>query len=101
AAIAVAERPNARRTRREAVVDLNVAARICRDTGLAETKVVGVRATPDSDKHVRADDFGIAGGALDPDGDPHLMPGKADAFGAGADGYPLAFQDLADRLRHV
>ena len=50
---------------------------------------------------MRADGLGIARGALDANGDAVRMRRQANAFGAEAHCYAFAFEDLADRLRHV
>jgi hypothetical protein len=60
AAIAVAERPDARHVGRELIVDADVAARVGRDTGLVEPEVVRVGSTPNGQKDVAAGDLGFA-----------------------------------------
>jgi hypothetical protein len=77
------------------------AARVGCDAGPVEAEIVGVGTTANGQKHIRTNDQGITGSALDTDGDPVCMWCKGDALGAGAHGYALGFEDVADRLGDV
>src|SRR5438270_870495 len=100
-AVALAERPDARHVGRQEIINLDVTARIDRDAGLIEAEIVGIRATPDGEQHIGADDLRIALDAVDPDGNAFCMRRQPDTFGAGAHGDAFALKDLADRLRDV
>src|SRR5207247_10211985 len=67
AAIAVAQRPDTRHICREALVDLDVAARIGGDPRLVEIEITRVRPPAYRQQHIGADYLGIALGTLDPD----------------------------------
>ena len=100
AAVAVAERPDARDIGGQAVVDDDVAARVGCDAGLVEAEIVRIRSTPDGQQDMRADHLG---GSPDVQSTPTATPSacgsKRDAFGVGPHRDTLALEDLAGSPR--
>ena len=86
AAVAVAERPDARHVGRELVVDRDVAARVDRDAGLVEAEIVGVRAggRPRAARASRRRPARPPAQST-PTATPSLVRRQADALGVGAD----------------
>ncbi len=75
--------------------------RVRRDARGIEAEVVGVGAAPDREQDMRPGDLGLAGRAIDADG--NLLPARleADALGAEADGDALGFEDALHGLGYV
>ena len=100
-AVAVAERPDARRSGLQLVIDDDVAALIAADSCFIETEIVGIRPTADGQQQMRASDFRGANGAIDLGDDLVAALNEADAFGIQPDLDALALDDVFDRRRHV
>ena len=78
---------------RRLVVDHDVAARVAAHAGPVEAQIVGVGPAADRQQQVRADDLGLALGAVDADDDVVAALGEADALGIQPDRDPLALED--------
>src|SRR5262245_29989664 len=101
ATVAVAERPDARDVRRQAVVHFDVTARIHGDAGLVESQIAGVGLTADSKQYVRSRNLWLAFRTGDADQHTTFVRRNGDALGARANGDAFFDQNLSDRLRDV
>src|SRR6516165_7435937 len=100
-AVAVSERPNARRRGLQLVIDNDVTTLVAAHPGFLEIEIVGIRLTADCQQQMRASDFGGAVGAIDLGDDIVAAFGEADAFGIQPDLDAFALDDVLDRRRHV
>jgi hypothetical protein len=101
AAVTVAQRPDSRDTRLQPIVDLDIAALIHLDAGFFQAQIVGVGTPPDRQQQMAANGLWLALAAVEADRDAIRVVGEMDAFGAGADGNALGFEDRADGVRHL
>src|SRR5829696_167915 len=63
-------------------------------------EVVGVRAAPDGEEHVRGDDLRLSRRAIDEDGRSLRVPAEPDALGSGAHRDALLDENGPDGLRN-
>src|SRR6185503_10316861 len=100
-AVAVAERPYARRGRAQLLVDHDEAALIDLNAGSLQAEIVGIRHAPDSQQQMRADDARRTGLAADIGRDAAVFLLDRQAFRAQANLDPFLLEDVLYGLRHV
>src|SRR6202011_1830826 len=82
-------------------VDDDIALRVDLDACGFEPEVVGIRATTDGEQHMRAQDLGLTGHAIDADRNLRAARFELDAFGLEPNFYAFRLQDFADRIRDL
>lgn len=90
--VAVAKRPDPRDIGGKAVIDFNVAASVDRHAGPVEPQIIGIRAAPDREQHIRTDNFRVALAAGDADRDTLCMRRQGNALRVRAYGDTLGFE---------
>src|SRR5205807_3549288 len=99
--VAITQRINAGHIGAKLIVNLDVIALIYLNSGMFQTKVVGVGHTTDCEKRMRADDSLIAAAAINLH--RHFLAAffKGDAFRAQTDLDAFAFENRFDIFRNV
>src|SRR5215510_14974206 len=101
ATVAVAERPDARDVRRQAVIHFDVTARVHGNASLVESQIAGVGLTSNGKEYVRPHNLWLTFRTIDADRHTTVVWGNGDALGTRANADAFLDQNLSYRLRDV